>query len=291
MRKIFFLTLLFVILSAPFFSYAVDIQPQRYELTVKEGSVEDMSFKLSNSTDETMIMSASFGKYRFLLSENAKLIDGKDIKDSLGDCESWLSMDLEKFIINPGETRTIIVKLKVPSKVKGEYAACLLIDTSTPTKTQEIGDNKESLMNIGLEVVYRKAIPIYLFIDGSSEIKGKIKNVELSNMSTESQIKESNKFRLNKIKFAVNLVNLGKRHIRAKGNIIIFDDKRNIVDSLSMGKTLPIFPLFEETIPVYWSSPAKKQSYSCIVTVDTGNENILQTEKQFSVDEKGFLVK
>lgn len=275
----------------PHFSYAIDIQPQRYELVVKKGAVEKLSFELSNSTNETMIMNAGFGQYRFLLSENAKLIDGKKISDSLGDCEPWLSMDLEKFIINPGETRTIIIKLKIPPDAKGEYGACLLIDTSTPTKTQEIVENNEDLMDIGLEVVYRKAIPIYLFIEGTSEINGKIDHIEISDMSTESQIKESNKFRLNKLKFAVNFINTGTRHIRAKGNIIILDDQKNIIESSSIGKTLPIFPLFEETIPVYWSSPAKKQSYCCIITIDMGNDNIVQMEKQFSVDEKGFLIK
>jgi len=291
MRKTSFLLFFLMALSAAHFSYAIDIQPSKHELVIKKGTSEKLSFELSNNTNETTIMNASFGQYRFLLSENAKLLEGKKLGDSLGDCEPWLSMDFEKFIINPGETRQIVITLKVPANAIGEYAACLLIDESTPTKTQEIVENNEDLMNIDLEIVYRKAIPIYLFIEDSSKIMGKIDNIEISDMSTESQIKESSKFGLNKLKFAIDFVNTGTRHIRAKGNILILDDQRNIVGDLSIGKTLPIFPFFEETIPVYWSSPAKKRSYTCIVTMDMGNDDIVQMEKQFSVNEKGFLIK
>jgi len=272
---------------------ALDVEPTKIEMTVAEASQSETSFKLTNRTHDILEISISTGVYRFMLTENSTPPSGKTPSEALQSCESWIVPELKELTVNPGESKNISFKINVPAGAKGEYAACVLFDQASSVEKDTLLDNdtREKLMNFEVDLVYRRAVPIYLFIKNTSEIKGIINDVAIDNMLTEDLILQNTKHTKNQLKFTIDFKNTGTKHIRAKGSILILDSKGSIIDTISTGKSLPIFPEFQEKIPVYWECPKKAEAYSAIITLDLGDELILQSEKSFSLDEKGFLTK
>lgn len=348
-------------------SFCVDVDPSRIEVTVSPGTEQKLSLTLSNRTNQIFVLSAASGKYRFLLSQNSIPPEGKKPDECLNSCESWISLELNKLIVNPAEKRNFSFTVKVPSNAKGEYAACILFDQEVSTET-ETGSVKKSEteneskependISVNLEMVYRHAIPVYLFIKDTTEIAGEITAVAMDNMKT-------NAMGTPIIKFSTTIKNTGTKHIRSSGTLVIFDKNGTPLETIPTGKTLPVFPGFSETIPVFWSftekesvekipksialkkfianhidkftydesiqslkykgvmsasslneyldkklkeplSEAEKEAlknlfkksqpqadtYLAVLTLDIGEDKMLQAEKRFSVNEKGSLVK
>ncbi|MCD6460438.1 hypothetical protein J7L67_07205 [bacterium] len=298
MRKFFFKKLVTVFISVCVLliavnAKAVDVDPSKLEITVVEGKQTAASLELTNRTHDIIAISVSTGKYRFMLSKNSTPPSGKKPSDVLKSCQSWIVPDLKEIMINPGESKKISFTINVPQGIQGEYASCILFDQSASVKNDTLLDNdaKKKLMDFEVNLIYRRSIPIYLFIKDSVEIKGLINSVKIEDMLTEDLILQNAKNTKNQIKFSIDFQNTGTKHIRAKGSILILDGKGSIIDTISAGKTLPIFPGFNEKIPVFCEAPAKPGAYNAIITLDLGDEIILQSEKNFSVDEKGFLIK
>ena len=298
MKKTFFLKAIssficFIVLSFVQNVNAVDVEPSKMEITVVSGTQSETAFKLTNRTHDILGVTISTGEYRFMLTENSTPPSGKTPSEVLKSCETWIVPELKNATVNPGESKNITFKINVPSGVKGEYAACILFDQASSIEKDSLLDNdtKEKLMDFEVDLVYRRAVPVYLFIKDSSEIKGIINNITVGDMLTEDLISQNTINNKNQIKFTIDFQNTGTKHTRAKGSILILDSQGSIIDTISTGKSLPIFPEFQEKIPVYWECPKKADTYSAVITLDLGDNVILQSEKSFSLDEKGFLIK
>ncbi|RJP56370.1 MAG: hypothetical protein C4541_12440 [Candidatus Auribacter fodinae] len=294
-KKISLVAALFGVLSNS--AYAVNVEPLKMELSIPAGTTKEVTLNLSNKAPEAVSIEASTSTYRFMLSENSVLPEGKQPADLLASCESWISLAQSSLVVNPGEQQVLNFTISVPQNASGEYAACILIDElSGSAQPPEIldSDNEALGVDLNLEMVYRRSIAIYVFVEGTTSIQGEILGITITDMSTEELVKENFQFKANNLKFLITLHNSGTRHIRAKGNIIIFNNAGEPIDSLQSGITLPVFPGFSERIPVFWpvpEIPEGGQQYTAVVTLDLGDGNIVQSETNFSVNEKGFIVK
>jgi len=297
MRPLFLKT--FVILSyilSAFSVYGIDVEPSRIELTLPAGSEQKLNLKLANRTADISIVSVKTGEYRFLLSAGSITPANKSIKESLNSCESWLSTQLTNLLINPASEKDCNIVIKVPKNAKGEYAACIIFDQASPVEktkiesdnendNETIGDN-EGAMSFDMNLIYRRSIPIYIFVEGTTEIKGEITKVDFE----EIPIKESNLSPTKTIKINVTFNNTGSRHVRIKGNAVIMDSQGNIIKTVPTGKTLPVFPGFGEVIPLFFSGyPQKSAQYTAVITLDLGDNVIVQKEANFSITQKGSL--
>lgn len=278
---------------------AIDVTPMKLELTIPAGTTKEYTLQLSNRNPELNTISASTGVYRFMLSENTVVPDEQNLHNLISSCEQWITINQTDYTVNPGENSDLSFSISVPPNASGEYAACILVDQAASSEETVLEDNIESRSEISqeermpleLDLVYRRAIPIYIFVEGTTSVEGSISEITIEDMLTESLVQENYRFKTNRIKFAVMLKNTGTQHIRAKGNIMIMDEQGNIVDTLTIGKTLPLFPGLSESIPVYW--PVQTQAaatYTAIITLELSDDVITQAEKNFSVNEKGFLV-
>ncbi len=290
LNKNVFSWLLFLLLFSSA-CFGLDVDPGRFELTLEAGTKKDVAVSLFNRCDEIMVITAQAGQYRFLLSENSSPPAGKTPSECLNSCEKWISFELDNFILNPGEKRDFKFTITTPAGAQGEYAACLLLDQAGAVDVNK-NDNMESendAIDVNLELVYRRAIPVYIFIKDTVEINAEITGISIKNMLTKEIIEDN--FTANRIKFEVTLKNTGTKHIRSKGNIVILDNDGNLIESVPTGKTLPVFPGFSETIPVFWEPPLKENTYTAVITIDLGDDKILQGEKHFSINKEGFLIK
>lgn len=305
--KIF--SILIVPLTSISMAFGLDITPGKMELTIAPGTEKTISFSIGNTTSELISMNSAVGQYRFLLSENTIFQDNKTPLDVIKSCESWIVAELPQFSVNPGELKEVSFKISVPQNASGEYAASILFDLTTPTKAEEILDNdtqqqiaEQDVIDLDLAILYRRPIAVYIFIEGTTAVAGEIGGIILENMLTPDVLEEimpNERINLefgsdvthNKIKFGIDFINTGTKHTRLKGSIVILEQATGaITANISTGVTLPIFPSFREVIPVYWEPPLKSASYHAIITLDLGENVILQAEKEFSVNEKGFLV-
>ena len=274
---------------------AVVVEPSRHELTVSAGTTTQVSFSLINNTAEIMNVSSLVNPYFPLATETA-IAPGKDSPHAIKSCETWITSDINAVQVNPGESKEFTLSIKVPENASGEYAAYIAFDQSGDMDKSEIqkfldNDTQQAVTDMDIDLVLRRSVPIYLFIDKTTKIQAEIIDATASDMSTEKLISNNFNYINNYIKIAAILKNTGSRHIRAQGSIVILDETGNLVDTLPTGITWPILPGYTETIPVYWESPAKSATYLAIINLELGDDIILQRELKFSVDEKGFLKK
>ena len=224
-NKNLFLCLLMMLLFSSV-CFGLDVEPGRLELTLEAGTKKDVAVNLFNRCDEIIVIAAQTGQYRFLLSQNSTPPAGKTPSECLNSCKNWISFELKNFILNPGEKREFIT---TPKDAQGEYAACILLDQTSAVDVNK-NDNTEpdqDNIDVNLELVYRRAIPVYIFIKDTAEINAKITGISTENMLTPEIIEEN--FTNNRIKFAIALKNTGTKHIRSKGNIVILDNDGNLV--------------------------------------------------------------
>lgn len=291
MSKIFKSFAVIIFLCTTCNLYSIDVDPSRIEITLPAGSEHKLNLKLANKTPDISIISVKAGEYRFLLSENSIAPENKKLADTINSCESWISAQLTNLVINPASEKDCFVTIKVPENAKGEYAACIIFDQASPVEKSEAESeneaNNEGNMSFDLNLIYRRSIPVYVFIEGTTKIQGEISKVNLE----EIPLKDTFYSDTNTIKINTSLKNTGSRHIRLKGNAVILDNQGNILKTLSTGKTLPIFPGFSEIIPIFWSGyPKKSAQYTAVITLDLGDDIIVQKEVNFAITEKGGLV-
>ncbi len=285
---------LMILFSISFSAFAVVVEPSRHEITVSAGTTTQVSFSLINNTSEIMNI-ASLVKPYFPLATETAIPPEKDSPNAIKSCETWITPELDSVQVNPGESKEFSLSIQVPEKASGEYAAYISFDQSgdvDDSQIQKLLDNEtqEAITGMEIDLVLRRSVPIYLFIDKTTEINAEIVDATSTDMSTE-EITESNFDYINNyIKIAAILKNTGSRHIRAQGSIVLLDETGNLIDTLPTGITWPILPGYTETIPVYWKSPKKSATYLAIINIELGDDIILQHELKFSVDEKGFLV-
>lgn len=274
---------------------AVVVEPSRREVTLPAGKVGHVSFSLINKTTDIMTITTSVKKYFPLATETAIPPDN-DSPHAIKSAELWIQPELTFLTVNPGEVKEAVFTVTVPEQARGEYAAYVSFDQSATVeelKRDEMLDNETSdaITEMNLDVVLRRSVPVYIFIEGTTEIQAELVDMHINNMLTHDMMEESFAMANNRIKFAGILKNTGSQHIRAKGSVVIFTSDGELMQTVPIGITWPILPGYTETIPVFWESPKKAGQYTAIMTIELGNDAIVQREMQFTMDEKGFLVK
>lgn len=150
--------ILLIILLQGFFSNAyssLGMKPQIKELKISRGGLSDFHFTITNHGTESISI--------IMLAEDMDTdADGQTFKadpDYKRGCASWITFGEESFALEPGQSKDVMTRVRVPKEASGSYFAivrCMLADE----KTLEFGKNQKSISALGLSI----GVGAYVFI-------------------------------------------------------------------------------------------------------------------------------
>lgn len=269
MKKII---LLLILILLPKLSWAAEVQPAKLELKAPEGKTYNGVLTIVNHKNYDMDIILSSSSYRYVFTKNTIFPDDKA---KLPSCQNWIKFEQDKYEVGPGESLRVNYSIIVPEKIGGEYLASILVDekeVSTPEITQKPKKQDMPAGRVKIAVTQRLTIPVYLIIEGTEKLAAEIKDFKLIKDNQEQNI----------VEFQAKLKNTGNIHIRPKGNLIIMNSKGKIVKNISSGEILPIFSGYAQIIPLWWKDPSPGE-YTAVITIDLGNNSLLQKKIQFEI--------
>jgi hypothetical protein len=268
MTKIRILIFLIAVALLADSAFAVEIEPQRIELSLPSGKTSSTLVKLTNWLDYTVKVTIRPDSYRYMFSDTS--IPPRGGRKKLPSCEAWLSFAPNSFELSSRASIYVMCTINVPKGVREEHVASILVDEEGLVNTYE--EHPAGSGNITLQVVPRFTIPIYV-----TPQENEITSADILNM----EIKEGPA--IGTIKTEITLHNKGTTHIRASGTLVFIDSDENIVKTIPIGEGLPIFPDYKERIPVYYPNLLEPGRYTAICTINIGGGKLLQRKIPFRI--------
>lgn len=153
---------------------------------------------------------------------------------------------------------------------------------------EEIAPSSSTVKASGkITVIPRIALPVYIQIKERSQARVELDEVSMKK-AQEMTVGPSGEPAPELIRFNVRLSNTGTVHLRPAGNYAVFKEDGSLLRSGSLGKSMPILPGSKLTIPMLLPIPAQGQ-YRTVITIDAGQEKLLQKELFFEVNAIGEL--
>ncbi len=293
---------------------AVDIDPSRIELAVSYQQTPEGDLTISNQSPRTVEVRIKTDGYRYFQKGPA-----------LPSCRDWLKFDLPSFTLGAGASTRVHYRVDFPENIAqdtaAEYVAAILIDqlpvenaSNLPYPKPEIPApgvlpaknvsgpiagaipaggsagprSADALKASGkITIVPRIALPVYIQIKERSQVRVELEEVSMKK-AQEMAVGPSGEPAPELIRFDVRLSNRGTVHIRPAGNYAVFKEDGSLLKSGSLGKSLPILPGSELTVPMLLPIPRQGQ-YRTVITIDAEQEKLLQKELFFEVSAIGEL--
>lgn len=286
-------------------AYAVDIDPSRIELAVSYQQTPEGDLTISNQSPRTVEVRIKTDGYRYFQAGPA-----------LPSCRDWLKFDLPSFTLGAGASTRVHYRVDFPENIAqdtaAEYVAAILVDqlpvedaSNLPYPKPEMpAPGVMSAKNIsGIEppttstssikasgkitIVPRIALPVYIQIKERSQVNLELEEVSMKK-GQEMAVGPSGEPAPELIRFDVRLSNSGTVHVRPAGNYAVFKEDGSLLKAGSLGKSLPILPGYKLTVPMLLPIPPQGQ-YRTVITIDAGQEKLLQKELFFEVSAIGDL--
>jgi len=269
MRRYIIIIIFSLIVNLASALFAVEIEPSRIEVSAPSGKSSVTLIKVTNWQDYPTKISAKPDYYRQILTDNSIPPGGKE---GLLSCQNWLKLEPNEFKLSPKTSMYIECTINVPKGAREEHLASILFDEEGMTTTYKKKPSETG--NITLEIIPRFTIPIYVTITGTETIAAEISNIKVIEGPT-----------IGTIKTEITLHNKGTVHLRPSGTLLIMDSKKNIVETLSIGECLPVFPDYKEKIPVYYPEMLEPGIYTAICTINIGDGRLVQKKTSFRITE------
>ena len=252
---------------------AVEVDPLRLEITAPIGQSTSRTVNVTHHGTQPVAVRAQTGEYRYAFTAYTRQPTNRAF-ERLPSCQSWISIDPPKLPLQPGASGALTITVTVPQEAAGspagEYVASILIDEQPQTK-EATGSGENTIT-----VVPRIAIPLYVLLEGRQAPSGRLVGLTASRGSQPGVVR-----------LLLTLANDGRAHLRPTGTVLLLNDRREIVHRASLGRTIPIFPQFQEGIPLWFSLTGGR--YTAVATVDIGGPELLQRELAFTVAADGTV--
>ncbi len=233
--------ILFIILLQGALSTAhstLGMKPQIKELNISRGGSNEFNFTITNHGNEPYLL--------LMLVENMDMdADGQafaaDPEYKRG-CASWITFNEESFSLEPGQSKDVKTRVRVPKDAAGSYFSivrCMLADE----KTVELGKSQKSISALGLSI----GVGAYVFVtipSSSNKISLKPDSISIyPGISSAKGPLAKNAENASPWKIQVSLRNEGNVYTQAYGEISIYTKGGRIVEksSLTAGRGY-IFP-------------------------------------------------
>lgn len=252
----------------------------RLEQTISLDQQEQATLTVSNPLDHPVAVQISAGPYRSFQPELR-----------IPSSETWLHFEPGRFTLAPHASTTVQIQINPPPAISndtaGEYLAALVIDQ---LPAEEPGAAQGSRVT----VVPRLAIPVYLQVRGREQVAVELADVSLKILQQEPSL----------LRIDTTLRNKGTIHVRLTGSFALFDETGKLVRSGPLGKTVPILPSADLSVPTLFPTPPAGR-YKLALTVESGSSPraavrlplaaaagpLLQREVPFEITEDGRVTR
>ena len=183
--------------------FAVDVEPQRVELTIPEDEVTEATLEISNRGSRAVQVKLQTGPYRAFQPGL-----------TFPSAQNLIQFEMDTFTLAPKANSTVSYAVTPPPNVEqdtaGEYLAAILVDEWPAEKAVSTSESGATLT-----VVPRLAIPVYLKIQGREWIEVGIEEVRIQDQASDSSSDLLN--------VTTSLRNRGTVHVRPTGTVALFE--------------------------------------------------------------------
>lgn len=252
---------------------AVEIEPLRVEVTGEPGQPVTTTLTLTNHQTQPIRVHAHTSAYRYVFTAHTILPTAVDAQQ-LPSCQSWITINPEEVLLAAETSGTVTLTMAIPKTAAdssaGEYVASVLVDEQVERPSTTTASAGAST----LTVLPRIAIPVYVMLEGRNAPDGRIAAFTASGGPTPTTVR-----------LLLTLANDGQTHLRPTGTLLVTNAQREVVYRGGLGRTGPIFPRFQEGIPVLM--PLAPGRYTAVATAELGGSTPAQRELTFTVTEHG----
>ncbi len=254
---------------------AVEIDPPRLEVIGKPGQPVTATLTLVNHQAQPILVHTHTNPYRYLFT--AHTIPPTDVAaQPLPSCQSWITINHEELPLAAKTSGTLVLTITIPKTAAespaGEYVASVLVDEQVERRAAAAPAGASTLT-----ILPRIAIPVYVMLEGRNAPNGRIAAFTASGgrPGTPPTV----------VRLLLTLANDGRTHLRPTGTFLVTNAQQEVVYRGGVGRTGPIFPRFQEGIPVL--IPLAAGRYRAVATVDLGGPTPAQRELAFTVTDHG----
>jgi hypothetical protein len=247
----------------------ISVSPSSIRLSIKPGTSETKTIRVSNSTNQVFKFKVSFND--FIMNDQGKPMQIKNGESKFG-LSKWIVASPTFFELAPSSAQTISVTVDVPAGDTNSHAAWTIIMIDQITERQALTE-PEGGNTIAMGIVPSFGFGVYLF-QNPPDVKGN--QVAITSFA----------FLKND---TVNQLNVGVRNI---GDGIGFCKLQVELTSTSDGKntSLPIrkftiLPGAVRTFSLQLPSNLTKGPYSAAALLDFGNQEVIEgAELEFKIE-------
>ncbi|MDD2702417.1 MAG: hypothetical protein PHC33_00170 [Candidatus Omnitrophica bacterium] len=151
-RLVFFLGLSFCLNCAAVLNAQISPEPREIKLTVHPGGQYRGTIRITNDSDESLIVRAYFEDLVF-----PPPFDGtkefRPLGSTAASCGKWITVLPSSFVLVPHGEQEVIYTINAPADVKGGYYGILYFEKMNPP---------EAVEGLGMSLVYRFGSSFYL---------------------------------------------------------------------------------------------------------------------------------
>lgn len=191
-------------------------------------------------------------------------------------CAKWIELTEDKFTLDPGSKKAIGARIKVPRGVRGGRYAVILFESLSS------GRRKRGNVMLGA----RLGTIVMVSIARTLKREAKISQIKVEDAPVSPRKRRQGKTLIQPVDFIVSLKNMSNVHIRAKGSVVIKNDKGRIIDRIPLETgTGTVFPDGVRDFQGTWSNPRKmvKGKYTAEARISYKGRRQARAEKTFSI--------
>ncbi len=250
-------------------AFAVEVEPTRLELKVPANQPTRGELQISNRGHQPVEVRLSAGPYRFL-----------DPKLKLPSCQDWFRFEPARLTLAAGATTAVAYTVTPPSNLDvdtaGEYLGAILVD-QLPAEAEKTPQGKARMT-----IVPRLALAVYLMIQGKDRVEVELSDVKAARFEGQNPKDEMREPPPDLLRIDVTLKNRGSVHVRPSGTTALFDGEGHLVRASPLGKSMPLLPTADMTIPALLPLPPAG-GYRLVTTIEVIEGVVLQKEISFEV--------
>jgi hypothetical protein len=236
------------------------VSPMKVPLLLEPGEERRIAISIYNNGDEAIRVVTETGDWMTSGDGNIQLLPaGSHARGA----SSWVSVDLAEFTVPAHSTQVVRLTVRFPEDVEGSYWTIVFFE----------GRSGKARSRLGLRTKVRMATTVYLTAEGTE-----VRDDQLTEMLVRAAPEENGSVHL-----AASLANKGNVHYYPEGWFQVLGPKGRVVFEEALPYRVCL-PGTETTYLVPWQ-PHDAGSYTFVVTVDTGQETLLQGIKHFDASD------
>ena len=241
----------------------IGAEPQLVEVEVPGGGYRSSVITINNQHDEPVQVAGYIKGLQYQPDGEMRIVEPGTVERS---CADWITVQPAKFKLSPGESKKIMLKLRIPDGADGGHYGKLVFETSPLSANASQLEPEKSLGST-----------LMVIVPGTSRIKGSITDFGTAPVEDGKPTE-----------FTIGFNNTGNMHVRPTGTIKVKDYMGDIVHEQSLGKNVPfVLPGNTRRLKeVYGGEKLPAGKYTATVVVNYGGEADARADYEFTIPDK-----